>query len=111
MCAIAGILDLQADSTVLEKMLETMARRGPDDRGVCRDLRCTLLHTRLAVVDLQGGRQPMMLDWDGETYCLVYNGELYNTRELRAELESLGSSPSVKIISQYGTKSSGSFSR
>lgn len=90
MCAIAGMLDLNADPEVLEKMLETMARRGPDDRGICQESRCTLLHTRLAIIDPQGGRQPMTLTWGDETYIMVYNGELYNTQELRRELTALG---------------------
>lgn len=90
MCAIAGLLDLPQDPAVLEKMLKTMARRGPDGRGVHQSPRCTLLHTRLAVIDPQGGQQPMSLSWHGETYTLVYNGELYNTEELRQELLTLG---------------------
>ena len=90
MCAIAGILDLQAEPGVLEKMLETMARRGPDGRGICQEAGCTLLHTRLAVIDPEGGGQPMTLSWAGEIYTLVYNGELYNTRQLRSELRGLG---------------------
>ena len=90
MCAIAGILDLKADPEILKKMLETMARRGPDDRGLYQESRCTLLHTRLAIIDPEGGRQPMSLSWNRETYTLVYNGELYNTEELRRELLSLG---------------------
>ncbi len=89
-CAIAGILDLMADPAVLEKMLETMKRRGPDGSGCYQSKNCTLLHTRLAVIDPQGGQQPMVLDWGGETYTLVYNGELYNTWEIRQELETLG---------------------
>lgn len=71
-------------------MLETMTRRGPDGGGtyVCGD--CTLLHRRLAIIDPEGGKQPMTLSWGGETYVLVYNGELYNTEELRLELLKLG---------------------
>lgn len=90
MCAIAGVLDLPVDPAVLEKMLQTMARRGPDGSGIQQDTRCTLLHTRLAVIDPQGGQQPMILHWAGESYALVYNGELYNTEELRKELLALG---------------------
>ena len=51
-----------------------------------------LIHARLAVVDLENGLQPMQLDWQGETYVLVYNGELYNTPELRAALAARGHS-------------------
>ena len=90
MCAIAGVLDLLAEPEVLEQMLATMARRGPDGRGVFQDSQCTLLHTRLAVIDPEGGQQPMVLEWGKETYALVYNGELYNTHELRQELAGLG---------------------
>lgn len=90
MCAIAGLLNLDAESNVLEKMLDTMRRRGPDGQGIFRDRDCCLLHTRLAVIDPQGGKQPMTLSHNGEEYTLVYNGELYNTQELRSELEAMG---------------------
>lgn len=90
MCAIAGILDLNGEPEILEKMLKTMTRRGPDGRGFFQDDCCSLLHTRLAIIDPQGGQQPMILDWGAETYVLVYNGELYNTEQLRQELTKLG---------------------
>ena len=86
MCAIAGMIGLVADDRICRKMLETMKRRGPDDKGIYQQGLCTLLHTRLAIVDPEGGRQPMVMEWAGETYVLVYNGELYNTEELRTEL-------------------------
>lgn len=90
MCAIAGLVGLEAQEEIYHKMLQTMARRGPDDRGVCTAPECALLHTRLAIIDPAGGRQPMCLTHNGETYTLVYNGELYNTQEIRTELEKLG---------------------
>ena len=90
MCAIAGIIGLPAREEVQKRMLQTMARRGPDDRGVYQEGDCTLLHARLAIIDPERGRQPMTLAWAGETFVLVYNGELYNTVELRRELEALG---------------------
>ena len=90
MCAIAGILGLAAPAEVMTAMLTTMARRGPDDRGVFQDDGVTLLHARLAVIDPAGGRQPMTLDFEGEDYTIVYNGELYNTEELRLDLQKLG---------------------
>lgn len=92
MCAIAGIIELAADAEDLQKMLQTMERRGPDGRGTYRNQNCTLLHTRLAIIDPEGGQQPMALTWAGERYVLAYNGELYNTEELRQELLSLGHS-------------------
>ena len=90
MCAIAGILGLPAQQDTIDKMLKTMAARGPDGNGVFTDRGCTLLHARLAIIDPVGGAQPMILHWAGEQYTLVYNGELYNTSELRRELERLG---------------------
>ena len=88
MCAIGGILNRRQDGA--EAMLKTMARRGPDERGIYREPDVTLLHSRLAIVDPSGGRQPMELTWAGRKYVLVYNGELYNTDQLRQELEGLG---------------------
>lgn len=90
MCAIAGILNLSFDDGVLQKLLDSMARRGPDGRGISRGGDYALLHTRLAIIDPQGGAQPMALSWQGEEYTIVYNGELYNTAELRGELAVLG---------------------
>lgn len=92
MCAIAGILGLDVNGPLLEKMLKTMSRRGPDDRGVYQKEDCTLLHARLAIIDPRKGKQPMSLNWAGENYLLVYNGELYNTEGIRRELSQLGHS-------------------
>ena len=90
MCAIAGYLGLDAENTVCTDMLETMARRGPDEQGIYRSPGCTLLHTRLSIIDPDGGKQPMCLTQNGETFVLIYNGELYNTDEIRAKLLHLG---------------------
>ena len=90
MCAISGMIGLPAEEAVIQKMLATMRRRGPDDKGVYTDDFCALLHARLAIIDPENGRQPMELHWAGEEYILVYNGELYNTEELRRELTALG---------------------
>ena len=92
MCAIAGCIGLELQECTAEKMLKTMDRRGPDGRGSLHLPGCVLLHTRLAVIDPAGGRQPMELEWGGEKYSLVYNGETYNTDELRQELRKLGHS-------------------
>ena len=97
MCAIAGLVGLDAEEKTLDRMLKTMARRGPDDRGVSASPGCTLLHTRLAIIDPAGGKQPMRLTHNGETYTLVYNGELYNTAEIRAALQKLGVSWVIPI--------------
>ena len=86
MCGIAGMIGLTADRNTQKKILATMARRGPDGTGVFQDGFCTLLHSRLAIIDPAGGAQPMTAE--GNT--IVYNGELYNTAEIRGELEKLG---------------------
>ena len=90
MCAIAGILGLPVTDNTKESMLKTMHRRGPDANGIFDCEECSLLHARLAVMDPLGGSQPMKLTWGEEEYVLIYNGELYNTKELREELCNLG---------------------
>ena len=86
MCGIAGMVGLPADLVTQRKILATMTRRGPDGEGVFQDEQCTLLHSRLAIIDPAGGAQPMGTG----NMTIVYNGELYNTRELRRELETAG---------------------
>ena len=90
MCAIAGVLNLGCGEAVSKKLLLTMARRGPDGSGIYAGKACTLLHTRLAIIDPEGGKQPMSASWYGETYTITYNGELYNTQEIKQELIRLG---------------------
>ena len=85
MCAIAGILGSTGENReVLESMLKTMTRRGPDQWGIFQGKGLSLLHARLAVVDLEGGRQPMELYHKGVHYHMVYNGELYTRRSCAA---------------------------
>lgn len=86
MCAIAGMIDLQYDSHIVKDMLKTMERRGPDGNGQYLTGGCGLLHTRLAIIDPLRGSQPMCLQWGSEEYVIIYNGELYNTQELRSLL-------------------------
>ena len=92
MCAIAGMIGLEFDQMTMDKMLCTMVRRGPDANGKYISQDCCLLHSRLSIIDPEGGSQPMQLEWAGEHYTIVYNGELYNTEELRQELKTLGHS-------------------
>jgi len=92
MCAIAGILDLPTLPSTVEAMQQTMRRRGPDDFGIFEDHFVTLLHARLAVIDPHRGRQPMTVSFGQEEYTIIYNGELYNTDELRRELLKQGHS-------------------
>lgn len=92
MCAIAGVIGKEIQEAAIQNMLDSMARRGPDGQGIVQHEDCTLLHTRLAIIDPAGGAQPMCLTFHGETYRLVYNGELYNTQDVRDELIKLGHS-------------------
>jgi asparagine synthase (glutamine-hydrolysing) len=95
MCGITGWVDFDRDQgperEVLQAMTDTMACRGPDAQGLWLDPHVGLGHRRLAIIDLEGGRQPMAAEQDGETLAvLTYSGEVYNFRELRTELSSRG---------------------
>ncbi len=83
MCGIAGMVGLPYNDDICGSMLKTMQRRGPDGSGTAILGGCCLLHSRLAVIDPEGGAQPMQFTWQSEQYTIVYNGELYNTEELR----------------------------
>ncbi|MEU1662951.1 asparagine synthase (glutamine-hydrolyzing) [Streptomyces sparsogenes] len=95
-CGLAGWLDFSRDigkeRAVVEAMTETLRARGPDDGGVWTGPHAGLGHRRLAVIDIRGGRQPMTAEVGPhrEPVVLVYSGEIYNFRELRAELGRLG---------------------
>ena len=94
MCGIAGIVDGENRLTyrnpqAMEAMMQTMKRRGPDQQHTYTDASVTLLHARLSVMDIQHGIQPMQLKGNPR-YIMVYNGELYNTEELRSELKERG---------------------
>ncbi|MBY8345407.1 asparagine synthase (glutamine-hydrolyzing) [Streptomyces spinosirectus] len=94
MCGITGWIsydrDLRTESAVLDAMTETMACRGPDDRGTWVQGPAALGHRRLAIIDLPGGRQPMASDTPHGSVALVYSGETYNFTELRRELTARG---------------------
>ena len=92
MCGIAGCFNPRTppDAAFLQTLCCTMRQRGPDAQGTYLDGALGLAHTRLSVIDLDGGAQPMQ-GGDGR-YTLVFNGEIFNFRELRAELEQAGES-------------------
>lgn len=94
MCGIAGeisyTVNLKNKENDFLKMQKVLAPRGPDQKGEYITEKAALVHRRLSVIDLQGGKQPMSALADGNRYVIVYNGELYNTAEIRKELIECG---------------------
>jgi asparagine synthase (glutamine-hydrolysing) len=92
MCAICGILNfdhnLRVDRRVIQRMTDSMAHRGPDDRGEFVDRQVGLGHRRLSIIDLSGGKQPIANE--DESAVIIFNGEIYNYRELTAQLRASG---------------------
>ena len=92
MCGICGELRFDAtspDLAVIERMSETLVRRGPDHAGTYADGPVAFGHRRLAIIDLSASADQPMVD-DTQRLALVFNGTIYNYRELRAELISMG---------------------
>jgi asparagine synthase (glutamine-hydrolysing) len=89
-CGIVALVGARPDSAKVHRALDALRRRGPDGRGiyVSPDGRAVLGHTRLAIVDVERGAEPVTSE-DGR-YVLVFNGEIYGHAELRAELERRG---------------------
>ncbi|EDK33066.1 asparagine synthase (glutamine-hydrolyzing) [Clostridium kluyveri] len=87
MCGIAGWINLKEDISknrdIILNMTNTLKERGPDDQGYYFSKNVLLGHRRLIVVDPSGGAQPMSKSVNGKKYIIVYNGELYNTEDLR----------------------------
>src|SRR5215213_7455642 len=116
MCGIAGFADaaaarhlpnparLEGDFNLVHRMCEVIRHRGPDDEGIHVEGGVGLGMRRLSIIDLAGGRQP--IHNETSTVWVVFNGEIYNYRELRAELEALGhrfatSSDTESIVHAY----------
>jgi asparagine synthase (glutamine-hydrolysing) len=109
MCGIAGILGKSEKTReTIDKMVDVITHRGPDDRGVLVEKDFAFGMRRLSIIDLGGGHQPISNEDD--TVTVVFNGEIYNHRELRPELISLGHSFKtdsdteglVHLYEQYG---------
>src|SRR6266699_4492618 len=97
MCGIAGFIDFWNTSNarapeeraqILESMCQVITHRGPDDQGVMLKHGVALGMRRLSIIDLAGGHQP--ISGEDESVTIVFNGEIYNYRELKPELESRG---------------------
>jgi asparagine synthase (glutamine-hydrolysing) len=92
MCGIAGLVhnehDRAASADTIRRMCDAIVHRGPDDEGVFTDGPCGLGMRRLSIIDLAGGHQPVFNE--DRSCAIVFNGEIYNYRELRSWLESRG---------------------
>ena len=92
MCSICGMIDFKEkpSNEILTKMGSVMKSRGPDATEQFSDEAVALHHNRLSVMDPKNGHQPMRVVFEGREYVIVYNGEIYNSPELRKELEPYG---------------------
>jgi len=91
MCGIAGLVKSKhspVEPNLLWRMIATLDHRGPDDSGVFVDSNVGLAHSRLSIIDLAGGHQPMSIE-NGALW-ITFNGEIFNYIELREELEKKG---------------------
>lgn len=94
MCGFVGFIDYKQDISkkraILEDMNETLNKRGPDEQGYYINNHVALGHKRLIVIDPEGGKQPMIETTSFGEFVICYNGQLYNTKELRKTLEESG---------------------
>ena len=94
MCGITGWIDfsknLRNEQKTIVKMADTLAKRGPDDSNTWLGVHAAFGHRRLVVVDPEGGKQPMTKSNREHRYTICYNGELYNTEEIRKSLSIKG---------------------
>lgn len=96
MCGIVGFTNYDGNmrneeaGRVLSNMNNTLSKRGPDENGIYIKEDICIAHRRLIVIDPEGGKQPMICKYLGNTYVITYNGQIYNTRELRETLEKSG---------------------
>ena len=93
MCGFVGFSNLNDDISskeIIYNMNKTISKRGPDEDGYYFEKNICLGHSRLIVIDPEGGKQPMSAFHQNNVYTIVYNGQLYNTKELKKELEENG---------------------
>lgn len=113
MCGIIGIISQEkklVEKSELDVMLDSLSRRGPDDKGTLEFENCALGQTRLSIIDLSSGHQPMRDN--KRNMAIAYNGEIYNYRELKKDLENRGyvfatnsdTEVIMKSYQEYGTE-------
>ncbi|MBI5307205.1 MAG: asparagine synthase (glutamine-hydrolyzing), partial [Planctomycetes bacterium] len=84
MCGIFGIVSQDRYAFDLERFTDTIAHRGPDECGYYKDGHIGMGHRRLSIIDLSGGQQPIFNE--DRSQCIIFNGEIYNYKEIKAEL-------------------------
>ena len=87
-CGIASPLNFNERDAIVHKMNNAITHRGPDENGFYSSGFCTLAMSRLSIIDLKGGKQPIFNEND--QYCVIFNGEIYNYKELKEDLSSKG---------------------
>ena len=93
MCGFCGYVNNYKNienDIIISKMVETIKKRGPNAQNVFINKNVALGHARLSIIDVANGNQPMIKDVNNKKYVIVYNGELYNTKEIRNGLLSKG---------------------
>jgi len=113
MCGVAGIIDYHSkanDKNVVESMIRVISHRGPDESGIYCSRFAAIGNVRLSIIDIEGGQQPLS-DISGR-YWIVFNGEIFNYKELRVDLERKGNvfktksdtEVLVQLYARYGKK-------
>ena len=102
MCGIVGFVnykkDLPEKKNILNNMVSTLSKRGPDENGIYTNNHVALGHSRLIVIDANGGKQPMVQKTSIGEYVIVYNGQIYNTKELKKTLSKPNPFPGYSLI-------------
>jgi asparagine synthetase B (glutamine-hydrolysing) len=105
MCGITGFADFKENISERYNTLRTMTskllKRGPDDTGFWTEENVMLGHRRLIVVDPDGGKQPMFKKQGEREYILVYNGELYNTEDIRICMSKLTENGEINFADSF----------
>ena len=96
MCGFVGFSNLKHDISSSENintikvLTKSLSHRGPDEEGFFISKHTNLGHRRLIIIDPENGKQPMTCKYSDNTYTIVYNGQLYNAKDIREELINLG---------------------
>ena len=96
MCGYAGFCNLNNNISIsnkidtLKKITQALTHRGPDEEGYFTNERINLGHRRLIIIDAKNGKQPMSFKYKNNTYTIVYNGQLYNAKDIRENLMAAG---------------------